>query len=742
MAVKRKSGLIVPEEQKLIVPKNTIAVPWSDVRSNIINPVRNTQHEYLHFINSSYFSEEAHRFLRYGYYTSAPYGTPEYEAYWDEQERRCIEGYSVGGVRITGRHYFFLNFVKIKARKIDVKTGLEDQDDKRKIITFPRFLDHQYYWFHELEECYAEGPYVGQEMKGMVMFKSRRKGFTYIISGGVFAYNFNFVPASVSVLAAYEKGYYKVTLDGIHFTLNHINKSTDWSKRRDKLNKRDHFKASYVITSELGNEIEEGYMSEVRAISFKDDAFKSIGESTYTVGFEEAGKFPGLLSSLTISEPTYRDGDVMVGVPLVWGAAGDIENGSKDLEEIFYNPAAYGMKAYENIYDENAVGDCGWFIDDMWYYPGLYNDGVRVHMMVDAQGNSYREYAEKQLDQKRTLRKKGSKHAFNKFITQQPKTPREGFLRTQGTIFDVVTAQNRLADILTDKKKWLDSIWRADLRIDSTNGKVKYLIDTVNEPIYEFPIKDNKDKYGCVEIYEMPYRNDEGRTESLRYIAGIDSYDDDASDTTSLGSLILLDRWTDRIVCHYKGRPMLAKDFWETCRRILLFYGATANYERRNKGIYGHFTNTNSLYLLCDEPEFLKDRGISHANTKGNNAKGTYPSTPVLNYANTLIIAWCEALAYSTDPESAINNLMKLRSVGILQEIIHFVDDDRMNFDDISALRMLMLYRESLVPMATNVKQKSITQDPYLQRVKSKQLSSQLSRNSYHARGIRFKSLR
>ena len=103
-----------------------VAVPWDSIQPGIRNPVSNTNHDYLKFINTDYFSEEARHYLKYGYYTSAEFNSKDYIDYWDEQERRVNEGYTVGGVRIPGRYYYFLNFGMIKARPIDPLTGIEN----------------------------------------------------------------------------------------------------------------------------------------------------------------------------------------------------------------------------------------------------------------------------------------------------------------------------------------------------------------------------------------------------------------------------------------------------------------------------------------------------------------------------------------------------------------------------------------------------------------------------------------
>ena len=708
---------------RIITPPTDIIVahPWEGVP----NPIRNTDQTYLKFVNTGVFQEEGRNFLRRGYYTNAPFGSKDYNDYWDEQEKRVINGYSVGGVRVTGRHYFYLNFCMIKARPIDPITGAEKEGENRKIITLPRFLDHNFYWFHEYERCAAEGPYRNHPKKGMIVAKSRRKGFTYQVTGGVYAYNFNFIPASTNILAAYEKGHYKVTLDGIHHTINHVNRVTDWGKKQGKLSKRDHFRASFVIKNPYtGIEIEDGYMSEIQAVSFKDNPFKSIGESTDLMGFEEAGKFEHLLTAYTISEPTFRDGDIMTGIPLIWGTGGDMEKGTKDFAEMFYDPEPYGLMAYENIYDENATGDCGWFIDDMWYYPGsviktYYIEGkekTEVLPFVDQEGNSMRVIAEQSLDEKRAKRRRGSRAAYNKFVTQQPKNPAEAFLRVQGTMFDTIRASARLSVIETNRKTYVDSIWKANLVIDAVNQKVKFEYNETDPPLHDFPIKSNKHK-GVIEIYEMPVTNEIGEVPYGRYIAGIDTYDDDESTTSSVGSIFVLDLLTDRIVCHYKGRPETADKFFETVRKILKFYNAVGNYERNKKGLYGYFYNKNNLHLLVDEPEILRDKGISKSNTFGNNSKGTMASPAVNMYGLQRSLEWMSSPAYGEPEDSEIINLDKIRSIPLLKETIGWNPDD--NFDDISALGMLMILREDRLNFREKInksKIKSVTGDDFFNR--------------------------
>ena len=115
-----------------------------------------------------------------------------------------------------------------------------------------------------------------------------------------------------------------------------------------------------------------------------------------------------------------------------------------------------------------------------------------------------------------------------------------------------------------------------------------------------------------------------------------DPYDDDSSDTMSLGSVWVLDLWTDSIVAEYTGRPVTAEEFYEICRRLCLFYNGRMNYENNKKGLFGYFSARNSLYLLTDILEFLKDKQMMKEGF-GNKAKGTNASAPINAYAKNLL---------------------------------------------------------------------------------------------------------
>ena len=111
--------------------------------------------------NPDDFTEAARTFEEKGEYTEFPYGCKPWNDYWREQMKRCTEGYTVGKYRITGDHYFFLNFYRMQTVDFGSKKATSGRTSG-----FPSFIEKQYEFFHYLELC----EYIG---KDVCMLKAR-----------------------------------------------------------------------------------------------------------------------------------------------------------------------------------------------------------------------------------------------------------------------------------------------------------------------------------------------------------------------------------------------------------------------------------------------------------------------------------------------------------------------------------------------------------------------------------------
>lgn len=180
-----------------------------------------------------------------------------------------------------------------------------------------------------------------------------------------------------------------------------------------------------------------------------------------------------------------------------------------------------------------------------------------------------------------------------------------------------------------------------------------------------------------------------------------DPYDDDTSNTMSLGSIFILDLFTDKIVAEYTGRPLFADDFYEICRRMCLYYNARMNYENNKKGLFTYFSKRNCVYLLTDQLESLSDKQLIKEGSYGNKAKGTNATEAINNYGRGRLRSWLLAPITTIQEvdgeptEVSIPALFTLRSRALIKELINY--NQQGNFDRISAMGMLMLLREDRI---------------------------------------------
>jgi len=80
-----------------------------------------------------------------GTYSGLQIGSKHHRDWWLEQYDKCENGFEHKGYRVTGDHYFFLNFYSMLVGKKGQKAGAGRQ------FTHPSFWSLHYEWFHYIE---------------------------------------------------------------------------------------------------------------------------------------------------------------------------------------------------------------------------------------------------------------------------------------------------------------------------------------------------------------------------------------------------------------------------------------------------------------------------------------------------------------------------------------------------------------------------------------------------------------
>lgn len=664
-----------------------------------------------------YFRQPAIHFTEHQTYTNLyPNRNPnsEYQQFWKEEARRCREGLvREDGEWIPGFFYYYLNYSPI--RKTEVIQG---RMAHRKTF-FPDLYDGDYLYYHYLDKARKDGRH-GSVLKRRgcgASFKGAAKLGRNTVLGEV-SFNSVLKHPTVSYAIANEKEY--LSKDGILNkyidNLNWCSSHTPWPRIRDLKNSMNemHWKMGY-LDKDTG--VERGSGNEVMGVTLKNDANKARGKRGQTVIWEESGKFKDLLTAWNIARESIEEGDYSFGLMVAYGTGGSSGSDFTALEEMFYNPLGYNMYPIQNVYDLDVSEDstCSFFFGAYLNRKGYY----------DKNGNSDVIGATIAVVKDRLVVKYNSNdpNALSQRKAEAPMVPQEAVMRIGQSMFPTTDIREQLSYIKTDLRKFVAPHYVGKI-IMNNEGNVEWRNEHLY-PIREYPLLNTMDKYGAIEIFQMPIRTSDGTIPSRRYISGLDGYDDDHSTTNSLGSIFILDTWTDRIVAEYTGRPRTANEFYEIARRLFMLYNATCNYENDKKGLYAYFYNKNSLHLLCDNPQILEDKNLANIRENyGNKKKGTNSSTAINHWARQLQADWLIEDAWNTggeDDEGNIippkMNLQMVRSIAYLEELSKWNPDG--NFDRISAMGMLMIYREEIARTNTKgreQKKKTITSDDFFDR--------------------------
>lgn len=654
-------------------------------------------------VNSNKFRGPALQFIATGSYCVYPEGTSEYFKFWDEESKRCVDGYTADdGDFISGYNYFYLNYCPISRIVNHITTDELGNTKVKRVneVTFPDFWDYDYYYFNAVQEAQEQG-------KHLCLLKSRRKGFSYK-GGSMACRNFYLIPYSKTFIYASNKQY--LTDDGILTKawdyMDFIDKNTAWGKKRS-VNTQMRRRAGFYTKDDYGNIIELGYKSEIIGVTLKDNPDVVRGKKANLIMFEEGGSFSELGAAWQIARPSVEVDGIAFGTMIVWGTGGDKGSAFETMKDMFYNPDGYNCLGFDNIWDESATTNkCGFFVPQYTNLDIRDEKGKRIYM--DEDGNTYRkkslEYilAERQV----VITNATNNAAVDRYVAERPITPAEAMLEFNGNIFPKKELQEQLSLLRTNKKlqnhkQVGDLVWQPD-------GSLKWVIKKTGD-ITHYPLRTKRDEVtgalvgddptGSIVIWEHPNKD----ASAGLYIAGIDSYDYDESSTTSLGSCFIykrvqsIEQYSDIIVAEYTGRPKSAEDFYENVRKLLIYYNARAMYENQNKGIFVYFTNKHCDYLLADQPDIIND---IVSNSKVNRKKGCHMNKQIKQWGWGLIKDWLNDI--NADGKKNLYNIM---SEPLLEELI--AANDVVNVDRVMALTQVMIYREQLY----NVKVKEIKKE-------------------------------
>lgn len=638
--------------------------------------------------HTEYFRKTASVWEKTGMYNSLrPNRNPnsDYGKWIREERRRGWEGLvdPSTGMWVTGDYYWMLNYCPMHL--VDKKpNGMSIR-----VVKHPKFWDGQFLVSHYFNQARCAGHHAmelasrgkGKTSLGAAMLAKRfilgeamdnKEGVQCLVT----AADRTKLIGTNQILSTF--------VDDIDFCA----KNTQFERARLKSSIQElAWQMGYKLT---GSDVKYGSKNEVSGVISGVNQDRLNGSRGVLYLIEEAGIFKNLLDVYNMIRPSVEQGTSVFGEIIAYGTAGNDESDFTSFYEMFSSPEGYNVQPLDNVFDKEGQGRKE---ASMFYGAYLNYDDT----CMDKDGNSDVTKALLNLCNDRYKVKYGSTdiNTITKRISQYPITPQEAIIRSTGNMFPVTELTERLNEIDNNPSEY-DDVYVGEFIINP-KGEVEFK-PTVDRPIREYPLKDNKAQ-GALEIFEMPQRDGAGNIPDGRYISAVDPYDSDQSDTMSLGSFFVLDLWTDRIVAEYTGRPQFADDFYEITRRGTMFYNARSMYENNLRGLFAYYSKCNSVYLLAETPQYLKDRQLVGSTSFGNSAYGIRATPPIINYGFRLIRDWLmksstkiEKNEKGEEIEVTVPNLFNIRNRALIKELMLW--NPVKNFDRVMSLVQLMLYRE------------------------------------------------
>lgn len=628
----------------------------------------------MKFKDSKKYSPAAQHYLDFGFYTDAIPGTKEYYDYWDEEKKKCLQGFE----DITGYHYFYLNYCPID-RVVD--EFLEDGTKiARRERTFPAFYDGDHEYFHAIDKCRREN-------KHMVVLKARRKGFSYK-AGSMLARNYFLMRNSKNYVFASQKEY--LIGDGLLSKawdfLSFIDDNTAWTQPR--LRDREMHKQSGYKKNVNGADVELGMKSQIIGVSLKDNPDKVRGKAGDLIFFEEAGSFGGLLKAWEVAMPTMRQGSKTLGTMVAFGTGGEEGSGFDGMEELFYHPESYDCMAFSNDWDAGAMGTtCGYFVP---IYQNL--DGF-----IDDDGNSLIEEA-KEHEEAQREKKKGANDpkALDQYTAEHPFTPQEATLQVTANLFDVTSLKEQYNKI---KAHGLESEGTAGVMYYNKDGKVSFRASGEVSPVYKFPHRKGDKTEGAVVVYESPHRTKEDTVPHNLYLVCHDPYAQSKSTTNeSLGAAYVIKRPNnlskpdDIIVASYVGRPQTQDEYNRNLFMLAEYYNAKIGFENDRGELIAYAKRYRKLHKLQEEFEMLDKRDLRSKTVRRQ--YGMHMTEQRKRQGELYIRDWLVTPRHTDEEGNVTLNLHKIYDPALLQELIKF--NHKGNFDRVMAFMVGMYHTREL----------------------------------------------
>lgn len=619
--------------------------------------------------NPSWFTEARDTFIRTGHYTRFRRNSRSWRAFWKEQFIRCKYGMTSHGYTITGDHYYFLNFYRLKDLDNVEEAGMGRQE------IFPNFLEGQYEWFHYLK--------LARKLRmNACMMKARGAGYSEI-EASIISNSYNVIKGSINVCTAFAQTQLDKLLEKVWANINWLYYNTDGGMAHLSQAKNSNYlrRASHYEIRD-GQKIEVGWGSQIQGI-ITDKPGKLRGDRTDILMFEECGLWPQFTKAYTQADALVGQIGKQWGLRLMGGTGGETGPQMEGLRKMYYKPQLFGVLPYRHNFTKN-----GEYAITSFFLPAFRT--IKELSLLDNRGWLDDEDGKAYFNKTRDLKAQDPEE-FTTFCAEYCFDGEEAFSLEGNNKFNKILIAEQLANIRIHKdspkpeKGTLEYIFKngqhsreniTGLRwIKNNNGDVQI----IEHPIWT---QTSYDEDGN----ELKYEKMNGL-----YVAGIDSIDLGMEDTSALTKdpssfCIVIKRRQFGLkdptyVAVYKARPNDIRDAYKTAIKLLQYYNCKANLEATRVSILSWAREKKYLNYFMYRPVATYPAG----NNPKRRTIGTPASVAIIDHQTDLIRDYVNDFCHNIWFED------------MLDELSRYTDEMKRKFDIIAAMGLCELGDEDMM---------------------------------------------
>ena len=623
--------------------------------------------------NPNWFTTARETFLRTGHYCQYKMGTKAFSEFWDEEYRRCIDGYCVNGYTITGDHYFFLNYYQL----MDLTSAKKAGSGRR--YAFSSFLVGQYEWFHYME--------LAKRLRlNACLMKSRMVGYSEI-DAAVLVNSYNCIRSSVNLVVAHLSDHLNKLLEKVWRAMNFINDNTDggFKKLRQVVDRADQKRASHYKDVD-GVKVEDGFMSQITAI-IADKPNKIRGDRTDLLIYEEAGSWPELTKAFTQADALVGPPGDQFGFRILGGTGGDSGPALEGLRKMYYKPDMFGILKYKHSFTQT-----GEEAQTAFFIPSFKIIANKLEL-ADHRGWFDPVIAKEYYDKKR-MAKASDPQELVTFCAEFCYNAEEAFNLEGDNKFNKVNIAEQLTRIRALKQcppiehgsfklyyKTNRQIQEDLVNVEwisNPNGKVKIL----EHPAWLLPSQIDEDTGEVIERVS--------EKSNYLYVAGVDGIDIGADQTSSETRdpsdfcIVIKKRvyglQEPQYVAIYKDRPNDIREAYKIAIGLMIYYNAVCNIEATRMSFVTWAREHHYLNWFMRRPSST----YADVTKRRTNQYGTPATKNVIEHQTDLIADFVNDYCHNIWFEE------------VLDELNRYSDDAKRKFDIIAALGMAELADEEL----------------------------------------------